>query len=514
MSKRWLVGCALLVFVALAAGGLAAPAQEVAVQTPSTALPAPRLFQAAWDDRSPFLPGLIESERSVLDGLPGASVYHLDLRIADDLYHLTGKEEIRYINAGPEPLQGVCFRLFANLLGAPLTVEAVAVNGEAASASLELGRSVLRVELPHALGPGEGVVLRLDYDLAVPTQATDHYGMLALADGILALAHFYPMIAVHDETGWHLEMPPPFGDLVYAESSFFLVRVTAPVGLTLVASGVEIARETEGGLQRVTYASGPMRDLFIAGSDRFAVTSRRLGETTVTSYAPPEVGRQARTLLGYAVEALRVFGNRYRIYPFTEFDVVATPTLAFGIEYPGATALTLRLYGPPGTYAASFIEAVVAHEVAHQWFYSLVGNDQLNEPWLDEALAQYATLVYMDEVHGSWSAAGFRRSLEDRWAGVGYEEIPIGLPVAAYTELEYGAIVYGRGPLFLDTLAQALGGDALDRILYDYCRTYRWGIATTQRFKQLVEADCGCDLTDLFVEWVYPAGRVAVGAPG
>jgi aminopeptidase N len=505
-------GLFAVLVVVVAGVGLCGWAQSGAVQTGSTAIPAPSLFATTWDDRSPFAAGLIESEQAILNGLPGASVYHLDLWIAEDLSHLTGAEEVCYTNRSDEPLQGIVFRLFANLLGASLTVNRVAVNGTAAYASLENARSVLWVGLPAELAPGERVVVRIDYALAIPTQATDHYGMLAFADGILALAHAYPMVAVHDQTGWHREIPPTYGDLVFAESSFFLVRVTAPVGLTLLASGVEIDRESEPGLQRVTYAAGPMRDLFLAASARFVTQSRELGDTTVTSYAPPESASQAQTILDYAVEALRVFGNRYGTYPFTEFDVVATSTLAFGIEYPGATALTLRLYGPPGTYASSLIEAVVVHEVAHQWFYSEVGNDQLNEPWLDEGLAQYATLVYMNDVHGPWSASGFRRSLEERWSRVGYEAIPIGLPVAAYTELEYGAIVYGRAPLFFETLAKTLGQDTFDRILYDYVQENAWGIATAAGFERLAQSECHCDLTDLFDEWVMPIASTAGAA--
>lgn len=513
MLKRCVVACAVLVVVAGAAG-LWGIAQESAVQTGSAAVPAPSLFDTTWDDRSPFVAGLVESERSALDALSGATIYHLDLEIAEDLYHLTGAEEVCYTNRSDGPLGEICFRLFANLLGAALDVRRVAVNGTAAYATLESERSVLWVALPRELEPGERGVIRIDYDLTIPTRATDHYGMLAFADGVLALAHAYPMVAVHDVTGWHREIPPTFGDVVYAESSFFLVRVTAPAELTLLASGVEIVRDAEPGLQQVTYAAGPMRDLYIAGSDRFATETRRLGETTVTSYAPPESARQAQTILADAVEALRIFGNRYGTYPFTEFDIVATPTLAYGIEYPGAIALTSRLYGPSGTYASSFVEAVVAHEVAHQWFYSEVGNDQLNEPWLDEGLAQYATLVYMNELHGPWSASGFRRSLEDRWSRVGYQEIPIGLPVAAYSELEYGAIVYGRAPLFVDALAQTLGEAVFSRALHDYVQRYEWGVATTQGFKEVLEAGCGCDLTDLFDEWVAPAESTVADASG
>jgi aminopeptidase N len=149
------------------------------------------------------------------------------------------------------------------------------------------------------------------------------------------------------------------------------------------------------------------------------------------------------------------------------------------------------------------LEATIAHEVAHQWFYGLVGNDQIDEPWLDEALAQYATLVYYQDVYGPDGATGFHDSLEGRWNRVNRADIPIGLPVRDYSPQEYGAIVYGRGPLFLEALSERMGTDVFETFLSDYYLTFQWGIATSQDFQALAEQHCECDLTDLFEEWVY-----------
>ncbi|MDX1521367.1 MAG: M1 family aminopeptidase, partial [Anaerolineae bacterium] len=143
------------------------------------------------------------------------------------------------------------------------------------------------------------------------------------------------------------------------------------------------------------------------------------------------------------------------------------------------------------------------HEVAHQWFYGLVGNDQVDEPWLDEALAQFATLIYYSDVHGSGGAAGFRGSLERRWNRVDGADIPIGLPVRDYSAQEYGAIVYGRGPLFIEALSEALGPETFAEFLRDYYHSNRWRIVTGADFKALAERHCQCDLTPLFDEWVY-----------
>jgi aminopeptidase N len=149
------------------------------------------------------------------------------------------------------------------------------------------------------------------------------------------------------------------------------------------------------------------------------------------------------------------------------------------------------------------MESTTAHETAHQWFYNLVGNDQLNEPWLDEATAQYATWKYFADRYGEQNGLGYYESLRGRWERIEFADIPIGMPAEAYDGVEYGAIVYGRGPIFLDDLAQEMGRDTFDAFMRDYAESFAWRIATSEDFQALAEENCACDLTELFEAAVY-----------
>jgi len=457
-----------------------------------------------WDDRSPFRAGLTSADLGALDRMPGASVYQIELRIAADMSRLDVRQEVRYTNQESQPLSEVYLRLFPRLFGAHVLIHSVLLDGAEAVPALELDDSALRLSFTEPLQPGGQSVVRIDLQVQVPTEAEGNYGVFGYVDDILALAHFYPIIAVFDDEGWNLEIPPSYGDVVYADSSFYLVQVSAPKAATLVASGLEIARQDEGEVQRVTFAAGPVRDFFVAASTEYALVSRQVGETTVRSYAPAHLSEGAEAALDYTVSALRILGKRIGPYPFTELDIVSTPTLALGVEYPGIVAIAIRLYPPVTSYPPEYLESTMAHEAGHQWFYSVVGNDQLDEPWLDEAMAQYATLLYFLDLYGPEGAAGFRSSLEARWDRVERDKIPIGLPVASYTGLEYGAIVYGRGPLFVETLANRMGEEAFARFLEDYYDTHKWGIASGSDFKAMLESHCECDMTALFEDWVYP----------
>ena len=464
-------------------------------------------WDVAWDDRALFREGLVGAEQEVLDRLPDASVYHIDLQIPDDCLLLQGREEDRYTNQEEQPLSEVYFRLYPNLLGGEIPVSAVKVDGKEVKPTYEAANSAMRVPLPAALQPGERVVIEMDFEVEVPLEMSSNYGLFCYFDGVLALNEFYPVIPVYDDEGWNVKIPPRSGDLTYLDASFYLVRVTAPVGVTVVASGVEIGRKREGDNQVLTLAAGPARDFYIVTSDRYTVASKKVGETTVNSYAFPDRADGAELALQFATGAMISFNTRFGVYPYTEFDVVNTPMLALGMEYPGLVVIALKLYDldteVSGIPARFMLEPTVAHEVAHQWFYNAVGNDQVDEPWVDEAVVQYATGLYMADIGGEEVAERYRDSWDSRWDRVDRADIPIGMPTGDYEGKEYGAIVYGRGPIFVAALAEKMGEAAFDGFLRDYYESHKWGIGTADGFRQLAERHCQCDLTALFEEWVY-----------
>jgi len=192
-------------------------------------------------------------------------------------------------------------------------------------------------------------------------------------------------------------------------------------------------------------------------------------------------------------------------YPYTEFEVMSSPMRALGIEYPGMTSIVVDefvaggvMYGMP---TRNMLESTLAHEVGHAWFYNTVGNDQQNEPWVDEALVQYMTYIYYLDKYGS--GQGYIDSWIGRWNRVANADIPIGMPAGEYEDAEYGAIVYGRGPLFFLELEHELGLDTVMTAIENYYDTYLWQNASGEDLKAVFEETCECDLSTLFEEWVY-----------
>ena len=444
---------------------------------PATPLPAPTPQP---DDLAPYRAAMRPEFAADVDRFARATRYQIDLTIAPDLASLTGRQHVRYTNTESVPLEVMYLRLFANspYYGGKQTIRALRVNGAEAKPEMSLGNTVLKIAMNPPLQPGSAVEFDLEYDVAIPTKTVDAgYNQFGYHDGVLTLPNLYPIIPVYDDEGWHVELAPGYGDAVYSDTALYQVSITAPADQVVAASGV--CQVSGVGANRVwRCVSGPMRDFMIAMSADFVVESTSAGGVTVNSYALKEDARAGRQGLRYAADAVASYQKRIGTYPFTELDLVETPTTAGGIEYPGLIVVAGRVYDD-----APVQEFTTVHEAAHQWWYGLVGNDQVDEPWIDEALAQYTSILYFRDRYGAEQAqflVGLVFGQRYDRARQADEDLRADLPVARYTESQYGEIVYGKAPLFFDALYQAMGDEKFNAFLRTYFEAHRYGMATAQ----------------------------------
>jgi hypothetical protein len=428
----------------------------------------------------------------------------LDLTVDADLSAVEGSMDLRCVNQESKPIDRVRFLLFPGLVGGRMNVTGCAVDGAAAALGGGQRDAVRAVALPRALAPGASADIALSWRATVPV--IDGGGPLARTGGFASLAWCFP-VALSPRTGAGL--PAPYADYLCTDAASWRVRVSLPAGLVLVTGGREIGRTGEDGRTMVDLELDPARDFYLAvgtGLAELPAGGSGAGGPAIRCFAPPGREAAAAFAMDVAAQAMRIFGRRFGPYPYDAFTVLAGPLAALGIEFPGLTVIGERIFSLEGVMDGApmrtMLEATVAHEVAHQWFYNLVGNDQAAEPWLDEAMAQYATRLYYLDRYGEDAADSYVDSWWGRWSRVDRALTPIGLPVSAYTAKEYGAIVYGRGPLFLETLASSMGVPAFDRFMTRYVERFRWRIARGADFLSTAEEECGCDLDALFGAWV------------
>jgi len=458
--------------------------------------------------------------RSDENQFPNLTRYHLDLTLDVAKATLAGHQQIAYTNTETVSLDALYLRLFPNTAGyggsnagvEAMTVTNLALNGERIEPVRELQGSALRVPLQPPLAPGSPANLTLDFVLALPTdghladsrEPSGGYRQLGLYEDVVALANAYPLIPVYDDEGWNIELAPSYGDAVFSDAAFFDVSITAPQTMTFAASGT--CSLTDAGASETTWScvAAPMRDFVALLGGDYQLETQDAEGIAVNSvfYAGHEEGGLAA--LDYATRAVRLFNTRIGAYPFTELDVVETPTLAGGIEYPGLVVINQSYYDADDG-VSDRMEWVVVHEVLHQWWYSLVGNDQVDEPWLDEALVQYCTLLYYEDRYGPDVT---QRLLESVFQQT-YQELqeegrdrPVGLPVAGYSRRDYAPVVYQKGPLYFHDLRQRVGSETFWEILKTYFERNRYRIARPEDWLMAVEAVTGSQHRSLYNAWI------------
>jgi aminopeptidase N len=322
--------------------------------------------------------------------------------------------------------------------------------------------------------------------------------------GVTLLADWFPMLAVYDGKSWHLDEILAWGDPVYSEISFFEVWFSAPQGYVPVSTGVRVSSENEGGQATHHFRSGPAREFVLVLGVNWQVEPATVGDTLVRSYFFPEDRLSGEEALAASADALQAFNRRFGLYPYSEFEIVEAPILGIlGMEYPGVVLLADRMYTGDQKWR---LDITAAHEVAHQWWYGVVGNDVFAEPWLDEALATFSSGVYVEDV---WGVASFEVQYQE-WVAryeSGLAQGNAGHIAWPLREFEgsgpYVSTVYYKGAVFLNALREEIGDDAFFAALRQYYEEFQFRQAESSDFLAALEKTSGRELDALYQQWLY-----------
>jgi hypothetical protein len=287
---------------------------------------------------------------------PDRPRYVVTVRVAPPFRVLTGRLTVTF--TPNRPTNRLVFRLWPNgpsqlRAGSRLTVDA---------------RGARRPNPTTLVLPRRRTV-SFNWRLRLPR---NHLDRIARFGNGIRLGTFLPLLAWDDRRGWLLDPPArTLAESAATPAADFDVRVAAPRGFDVVATGVRY-----GGNH---FKARSVRDFALAVG-HFRMRSAQVGRVTVRVATSNLSHTQAGVLLAFARHALRSLSTRYGPYPWRSYTVVVPPDLdTVGIEYP-----MLSFVG-----RSRYERLVVDHETAHQWFYSLVGNDQARDPWLDETLATW-----------------------------------------------------------------------------------------------------------------------------
>jgi len=461
---------------------------------------------------------LLPENQADIAYLPGVPRYRIALQISQDGSSFSGRQAVQVTNQENLALDKLYFRLLPNggksYGNGFLKVTRVTLDDQILESALSLEDSVLEIRLPQPLPPGQAVTLLFDFNGQVTldfggSSAPSGYGIYSLADQVLSLSGWYPILSVYDADGWNLDPVSAIGDSVYSEMAFYTVQVCAPPTWIVFTTGAAMAQDSPMGCVR--YESGPARDFFLAASPNFkAVEANVAGVTVRSAYLPDHLATGNR-MLQVAVDALKVYSQRFGAYPYTELDVVEAPMrYASGVEFPGIVLVAAELSDGAGS---SNFPMTTAHEVAHQWWYNLIGNDVFDEPWLDEGLTTYSSSLYFEETSGRSVARQYISFWRRNWQSLVEADADdwVTQPLSHFEDLRngdriYSWVVYSKSAVFFDALRGEIGEQAFFAALQEYYRTYRYRVATTDDLLNIFEKTSGRQLDDFYQKWLYSTG--------
>jgi Peptidase family M1 domain len=406
-----------------------------------------------------FVPVAVAQPVEVRGADPEA--YTLDLRYAErGAGVLSGTQRIEFVNRGPAALRRVWLRLWANGPDRcrPRRIR-VEIEAPATAGSERVRCSALEVRLAAPVPRGGTGAISLRFEVS-GRRVRDRFGRVG--DTVL-LGNVIPVLAVRDQRGLHLEPYSDRGESFYSLAARWDAVLHLPERLRAATTGTVVAEGTGGGERMLRVSSAQARDFSLALGPLSFVEAEQDG-VRVRVFAARRVAG-ARGSLRVARRALRLLGRRLGPYGSSELEVVLVRGglgAGIGMEYP-ELVFTIP--------AAD----VITHEIAHQWWYGLVGNNQYREPWLDESFAQYS----QERLHPSSNFCRPRNpyGLVAPWRRHIRLDSTMELFERAAPDA-VGEVIYLAGSCALQRLERDLGGDRMTAVLRLLQTRLRHGLMT------------------------------------
>jgi hypothetical protein len=471
--------------------------------------------------------------------------YEMEVRLDPATHRMRGWQRLLYYNHSPDTLRRVFYHLYFNAFqpGSMMDVR----NRNIADPDARLARirhlrppeygwhrvqelrqdgtpvrwrvmeTILEVELARPLPPGDSTLLQMRFESQIPVQIRRSGRMNA--EGVdYSMAQWYPKLVAYDQDGWH---PDPYvGREFYGVWGDFDVRIRLPAHYVVGATGV-LQNPTEVGHG---YAGDPSIDnrprspqdtlswhfvarnvhdfAWVADPDyRHELIPGPDGIRIHLLYLP-DVAARWRMMRHWVPRILEYCIRTYGPYPYSDFTVAQAGD--GGMEYPNIIFIT-------GRRSPMSLLSVTAHEVAHNWFYGLLANNESQEAWLDEGFTSWATQEIIAYVLGrSPDHTGSYLSYL-RTALSGLEE-PVALHSDHFaTHTAYTTAVYAKGAMILEGLRAVIGEEAHRQLMRRYYETWRFRNPTARDFARLAEQVSGMELDWYFTQWLYTTRRLDYG---
>jgi hypothetical protein len=468
----------------------------------------------------------VDVSPKLIQASKGLNEYDISVEFNPAAKTLNCTQKVKYINRSGKDLTHLYFHLYPNAFQyeekpvfdkeemeraypnefSPGSLNMKEIRMDGKESEFVIGgytENILMLLLDGSLAPDEAVSIEMQYTVQLP----NCLGRFGYGDHTYKAVNWYPIASVYDDNGWNLDRYYSIGDPFYSDAANYRVTVKAPSDYVIAATGDIGAKRQKGGSTIWQIDALAVRDFAWIASNDFHTASQKVGNTMVTSYYYTEESGQKA--LEYAAAALDFFNDSFGEYPYRHFAVVESDFFIGGMEYPNLVMLDHSLYLPE--YADS-LELVTAHETAHQWWYGVVGNNQVMDAWIDEGLTEYSTVLYYGnrygtkteaEIYNTMIAEGKYNYLQtyERTADV---DETIHRPSYEFSDwVLYDLLVYGKGAMMFHGLREQMGDELFFKALREYYRQYQFRNVNKEELIGAFDRSTGRSWERYFDKWLY-----------
>ena len=466
-------------------------------------------------------PKISDYEDFILGNFSGYeySSYNLSVYLDEDTSTVAGNLTVDYYNNDPVNFTQIPFHIYTSGMqyeNLPGYIEIINVTTledpkEALDYDVYSSTQLMWVNLTDTLEPGNRTTFIISFNTTLPDGGIDRaneYGWDDNYSRILKFASCYPQPCVYDKYDrWNTDPYILTGDPFYFDMAYYDFIINVPVNMIVAATG-ELLDDTTIGDRTIHHYNPklPVREVTFSASRYFVIQTVFVEEANVT-ISTYYLEKSAWLWEDFAINVLVNAGSLFHIafgnYTYPTLNVVQEYTHYGGMEYPCqvyASEAADRYYDP-----WLYLETVIAHEIGHQWFYNLVGVDEVDWGFLDEGIVCWLTDWYKEVFHPDWGI------FEPYWLMdyVWYYSLEYGLPNKINQSIpdclvsgtDYWYTAYRKAPVVLENFRRMMGIETLLYGLRIFTQEHFFGIATLEDFQQALETAAGESLDWFFLPW-------------
>jgi hypothetical protein len=488
--------------------------------------------------------------------------YDINVRLDDAKHTLNGDFSVEYTNNSPDTLREIWMHLWGNAYKKRNTAFAkqklrdkdtrfyfsedkdlgyfsdldFSIDGQKTNWRFDKANpDIALLTLAQPLPPGGRIRIATPLKLQIPAS----FSRLGHVETSYQVTQWYPKPAVYDHKGWH---PMPYLDQgeFYSEFGSFDVRITLPANYVVGATGVlqnpeervfleqkeaETREKLTGGIdgskdpfppsdtlyKTLHYTAEQVHDFAWFADKRFMVlrdTARMASGRKIECWAMFTTREAHLWQKGafYVKRSVEFYSTAVGEYPWPQATAVHSALSAGGgMEYPMITVI-----GNSDNDLS--LDEVITHEVGHNWFYGILASNEREHPFLDEGFNTYYERRYMQQYYGKdlitdvvpkrlYDPEAYGPLLHTGHALLAREhlDLPPDSPSAAFSQMQYGLMVYMKTGLCMEWLEKSVGVDVLDPAMQAYYSSWKFKHPYPEDVKK-AWADAG-----LQADWFFDA---------